>query len=71
MAHENSISDTGPMIQPESGPAFLTVLTFACEALIACARQLNIMDEECGNGNYGTILACSANAIKLAIKVVQ
>ncbi|XP_071557157.1 folliculin isoform X2 [Temnothorax nylanderi] len=69
-AHENSTctSDTGPKIQSQNGPAFLTVLTFACEALIACARQLDIMDEEYGDGNYGTILACSANAIKLAIK---
>ncbi|XP_077271845.1 uncharacterized protein LOC143902635 [Temnothorax americanus] len=69
-AHENSTctSDTGPKIQSRNGPAFLTVLTFACEALIACARQLDIMDEECGDGNYGTTLARSANAIKLAIK---
>lgn len=70
-AYENNISDTGPMIQSQNGPAFLTVLTFACEALIACARQLDIMDKECGDGNYGTILAHSANAIKLAIKVAQ
>lgn len=59
------------MMQPRNGPAFLIVLTFACEALIACARQLDIMDEECGDGNYGTILAHSANTIKLAIKVVH
>lgn len=70
MAYQNSVPNTGPMIQPQNGPAFLTVLTFACESLMACARQLDIMDEERG-GNYGTILARSANAIKLAIKVVQ
>lgn len=58
------------MIQPQSAPTFLIVLTYACEALIACARQLDIIDE-CGDGNYGTTLAHSANAIKLAIKVVQ
>ncbi|XP_011880660.1 PREDICTED: putative 3,4-dihydroxy-2-butanone kinase isoform X2 [Vollenhovia emeryi] len=67
-AHENGTCTTGPMIQPQNGPAFLTVLTFACEALIACARQLDIMDEECGDGDYGTVLARSAGAIKLAIK---
>jgi len=58
-------------MQSQNGPAFLTVLTFACEALIACAKQLDIMDEEHNDGNYGTVLAHSANAIKLAIKVVQ
>jgi len=58
-------------MQSQNGPAFLIVLTFACEALIACARQLDIMDEEHDVGNYGTVLAHSANAIKLAIKVVQ
>ncbi|XP_072757656.1 folliculin [Anoplolepis gracilipes] len=58
----------GPMIQSQSGPKFLVILTFACEALIACVRQLNIMDEECGDGNYGTTLAHSANVIKVAIK---
>ncbi|KAL6263629.1 hypothetical protein P5V15_006414 [Pogonomyrmex californicus] len=68
MAKENSIYNIGPVIQSRSGPSFLTVLTFSCEALIACAKQLNIMDEECGDGNYGSILAHSANAIKLAIK---
>jgi len=67
-AHENSIPDIGPSMQPQNGPTFLVILTFACKALIACARQLNIMDEECGDGNYGTLLAHSASAIKLAIK---
>lgn len=57
-------------MHPQSGPAFLVVLTFACEALIACVRQLNIMDEECDDGNYGTTLAHSASVIKVAIKVI-
>lgn len=64
--HKNS--DVGPMIQSQNGPRFLIILTFACEALIACVRQLNVMDEECGNGNYGTRLAHTAGAIKIAIK---
>lgn len=57
-------------MHPHNGPAFLVVLTFACEALIACVRQLDIMDEECGDGNYGTTLAHSASVIKEAIKVI-
>lgn len=58
-------------MQPHNVSVFLIILTFACEALIACARQLDIMDEESGNGDYGTKLASSANAIKIAIKVVS
>lgn len=61
----------GPMMQPQSDKKFLVILTYACEAVIACVRQLNIMDEECGNGNYGTTLAHSASVIKETIKVVQ
>jgi len=57
------------MIQSQNGPRFLVILTFACKALIACVRQLNIMDEEYGDGNYGTTLAHTAGVIKVAIKV--
>lgn len=70
-ACKDNVSNIGPIMQPQNSSAFLIVLTFACEALIACARQLDIMDGECGDGNYGTILAQSANAIKLAIKVMD
>jgi len=52
------------------GSLFLTTLIFACKAVIACAGQLNIMGKEHGDGNYGDVLAYSANAIILAIKVV-
>lgn len=61
----------GSAMRASSGPAFLVVLTFACEALIACAKQLDIMDEECGDGNYGSAVAQSASAIKTAIEVVR
>ncbi|XP_070150656.1 probable dihydroxyacetone kinase isoform X2 [Polyergus mexicanus] len=66
--HKNSVSDIGPIMQLQSSPGFLVILTFACNALIACVRQLNIMDEECGAGNYGTTLAHTASVIKIAIK---
>lgn len=52
-----------------SGQAFLTILSFACEAVIACTDQLDIMDEEFGDGDCGTTLADGAKAIKTAIKV--
>ncbi|XP_020290803.1 putative 3,4-dihydroxy-2-butanone kinase [Pseudomyrmex gracilis] len=67
----SKISDVerkGPAMQPQSGAAFITAITFACEAVIACARQLDIIDQECGEGNYGTALARGANAIKTEIK---
>ena len=71
MACKDNVSNIGPIMQLQNSSAFLIVLTFACQALIACAKQLDIMDGECGDGNYGTILAQSANAIKLAIEVMQ
>lgn len=66
----SDIERKGPAMQSRSGAAFLTAITFACEAVIACTRQLDIIDEECGEGNYGTALARGANAIKTEIKVV-
>jgi len=71
-AYQNDILDmeqSGSVIY-QDGSIFLTSLTFACKAVIACAGQLNIMEKERGDGNYGDVLAHSANAIILAIKVV-
>lgn len=62
----------GPTTQPQDGSIFLTTLGFACKAVIACAGQLNIMEKERADGNYGnygTVLARGANAIVLAIEV--
>lgn len=50
-------------------PAFLVALTYACQALTACARQLDVMDEERGDGNYGSALARCADAVRAAIEV--
>lgn len=58
-------------MQPQNGPAFLIVLTYACDALIACAKQLDQMSEEEAYENYGTKVADTARAIKLYIKVVE
>lgn len=65
------IEKEGSAMQIQNDSVFLIALSFACEALIACTKQLNIMDEESGDGNYGSTLAQSANAIKTEIKVVQ
>lgn len=58
------------MIDDRTGQVLLIIISFACEALIACTEQLNIMDEECGDGDCGTTLARGATAIKTAIKVI-
>lgn len=57
-------------MQIQNSSVFFVALSFACEALISCTRQLNIIDEECGDGNYGSTLAQSANVIKIQLKVV-
>ncbi|KAL2736072.1 triokinase/FMN cyclase-like [Vespula maculifrons] len=64
----SSIKAEGPMIDDRTGQVLLIIISFACEALIACTEQLNIMDEECGDGDCGTTLARGATAIKTAIK---
>ncbi|XP_012283909.1 triokinase/FMN cyclase isoform X2 [Orussus abietinus] len=58
----------GPSMAERTGQVFLMILTFACEALIACAEQLNIMDEDSGDGDCGTTLRKGADALKSAIK---
>ncbi|XP_017892386.1 probable dihydroxyacetone kinase [Ceratina calcarata] len=58
----------GPTLEYNTGEAFLKVISTGCEALIACARQLNIMDKEHGNGDYGTRLAHAAEAVQDAIQ---
>lgn len=69
-SHESNIENKGSAIQIQSTSVFLAALSFACEALISCTKQLNIIDEENGDGNYGSTLAQSANAIKIEMKVV-
>ncbi|XP_076635484.1 folliculin [Colletes latitarsis] len=54
----------GPIINDESGKIFVSIILMACEAIIACIRQLNRMGEEFGNGDYGTNFACGAQVIK-------
>ncbi|XP_053995100.1 uncharacterized protein LOC128885211 [Hylaeus volcanicus] len=62
------INIKGPTIKYETSKIFLSVISVACEAIIACAKQLNRIDQEFGNGNYGTNLARGAEAIKDTIQ---
>lgn len=52
----------------ETGQAFLSIISMACEAIIVCTKQLNKMDQE--YGDYGTSLARGAKAIQNDIQVV-
>ncbi|CAL7935787.1 unnamed protein product [Xylocopa violacea] len=58
----------GPIMNHEVGQAFLTVISMACAAIIACKKQLDKMDEQYGNGDYGSRLARGAKAIQDAIQ---
>lgn len=39
------------------------MVTFACDALISCERQLNVIDSERGDGDTGTRIRRGAEAI--------
>lgn len=54
----------------DSAEAFLNILLFACEALIACADQIDIIDRETGDGDCGTSLKKGAEVIKQAIEAI-
>ncbi|XP_017795617.1 PREDICTED: uncharacterized protein LOC108577040 [Habropoda laboriosa] len=64
----SNINLQGPIINHENSQIFLSVISMACKAIIACTKQLNKMDQEFGDGNYGTSLACGAKAIQDAIQ---
>ncbi|CAK9797057.1 Triokinase/FMN cyclase [Anthophora quadrimaculata] len=64
----SNINLQGPIINHENSQIFLSVISTACEAIIACTKQLNKMDQEFEDGDYGTHLACGAKAIQDAIQ---
>ncbi|KZC11616.1 Dihydroxyacetone kinase 2 [Dufourea novaeangliae] len=68
--HKNIVDEKlqGPLMGYETGQTFLSIISIACEAVIACTKQLNTLDQEFGNGMYGTSLARGAQAIKDAIQ---
>ncbi|CAK9833369.1 Triokinase/FMN cyclase [Anthophora retusa] len=64
----SNINLQGPIINHGNSQIFLSVISTACEAIIACTKQLNKMDQEFEAGDYGTHLACGAKAIQDAIQ---
>ncbi|XP_071878548.1 folliculin [Bombus fervidus] len=64
----NVLNFQGPTMNHKTSQTFLLIISMASEAIIACERQLNIMDQKYGNRDYGTSLACGAKAIQNAIQ---
>lgn len=58
----------GPHLGPESQKILETALQFACDALIACERQLNLIDSERSGGNVGTRLKKAAQNVTKKLK---
>ncbi|KAK7862877.1 hypothetical protein R5R35_011590 [Gryllus longicercus] len=59
---------TGPQITDKSAHIILQILNFTCDALISCEKQLNLYDQDSGDGDCGTVIRRGAEGIKAAIK---
>lgn len=66
-SNENDEIKAGPSFTRDKINDVLIIVSFACEALIACAGQLNTFDED--SGDYGTTIERGAQAIKNTIQV--
>lgn len=45
------------------------ILRYACDAIIACSDQINMLDMDSGDGDCGTTLSRGAKALKIALEV--
>ncbi|XP_032671436.1 putative 3,4-dihydroxy-2-butanone kinase isoform X2 [Odontomachus brunneus] len=62
--NDNKKKKEEPDIQIKKNSPFFIAISFACDALIACAKQLNIMGAQYNEGYYGDLLAICAKNIK-------
>lgn len=53
----------GPKLSNKASNIFKVVVTFACDALISCEKQLNTIDSERGDGDTGARIKKGAEAI--------
>lgn len=53
----------GPKLSNVASNIFTVVVTFACDALISCEKQLNTIDSERGDGDTGYRIKKGAEAI--------
>lgn len=58
----------GPSLSERESNILLLVVQFACDALISCRKQLDIMDSEEGAGDVGMKLEFVANTILKGLK---
>jgi len=58
----------GPKSDKFGHEALLKAVTFACEAIMSCEEQLNIMDSGSGDSDCGSTLKRGAEAILSAVK---
>ena len=61
-------SSQGPESDKFGHEALLKAVTFACEAIMSCEEQLNIMDSGSGDSDCGSTLKRGAEAILSAVK---
>ncbi|XP_022903990.1 triokinase/FMN cyclase-like [Onthophagus taurus] len=59
----NNFELRGPRLGKRQANTFLLVIQFACDALISCEKQINIIDSEFGDGDAGTRIKQAAVAI--------
>ena len=55
----------GPQLNEKQSNILFLVTQFACDAIISCARQINIMDCETGDGDTGSALQKGAEAVNV------
>lgn len=58
----------GPHLSEKNANIVYLAVQFACDALISCERQINLIDSESGGGNVGTKMKHGAQRIMLDIK---
>lgn len=57
----------GPRLNKRQMNVLLVVTQFACDALISCEKQLNVMDAESGDGDTGTRLKRGMDALNVEL----
>lgn len=53
----------GPRLSNRASNVFIVAVTFACDALISCEKQLNTIDSERSDGDTGSRIRKGAEAI--------
>ncbi|OAD51974.1 hypothetical protein WN48_03526, partial [Eufriesea mexicana] len=70
------LESQGPVMNHETGQAFLSVISMACEAIMTCTKLLDKIGEEYGNRDYDLQNALNRNvdpidAFGIAVKAAE